>query len=50
MTWEVQEDEITVRIQPFLGFRQTDADLLFVTEAEALEVVYRKIEKRFKYP
>lgn len=42
--WEMLEDSVRVSIQPFPGFRDASADLIFLLESSALEEVYRQSE------
>lgn len=44
--WEILEDSIRVGIQPFPGFRDASADLIFLLEPSALEDVYRQLENQ----
>jgi len=42
--WEILEDSIRVSLQPFLGFRDASADLIFLLESSALEEIYRHLK------
>lgn len=44
LLWTVREGKVTVHNQPFRGFRESGADLLFVAEPSALERIYRELK------
>ncbi|MFZ5648182.1 MAG: hypothetical protein ACOY30_11260 [Bacillota bacterium] len=45
LVWTVREGKVSVHHEPFRGFRECGAHLLFVADPPALERVYRELEK-----
>lgn len=44
LMWTVRDGQVAVHNQPFRGFRECGADLLFVADPPALERIYRELK------